>query len=164
MSYASAVERMPPLAILDLRGDPAAIRALLAREALAVPEVANSRAERDGVAVAWVGPRHWLAMAPSEREEPMAERLAHADVATVVVSDAWMRFRVSGPERSEILAQACPLDTDPRAFPTNGATFTEIFGQKGLLTRRGDAFDCFVDSSFASYVADWFARCGARMA
>jgi sarcosine oxidase gamma subunit len=69
-----------------------------------------------------------------------------------------------GAEATDIVAQASPLDLGSETFPRNGASFTEFFGQKGLLFRRADGFECFVDSSYADFIADCLSRCHARFA
>ena len=79
----------------------------------------------------------------------------------MLVSDTLRFFHIEGPDAAQIVAIACPLDTHPSTFPSNGASYTEIFGVKGLLARRGDGFDIAIESSFADMVADYLQRATA---
>src|SRR4051794_26878086 len=163
MRYDAVITRLPRTAIVDLRGPAATVTALLAETALPVPHGPNRVAEAGGVVLAFVGRQHWLLLAALEREdELMAALNVEDDVGAVLVSDAYAGFGVAGPEAVHILAQASPLDVHPSVFPQDGVTFTEFFGQKALLMRRGARFECRIDSSYHDYVADFLSRCGGR--
>jgi heterotetrameric sarcosine oxidase gamma subunit len=165
MSYDAVITGLPPTAIVDLRGPAATVTALLAETALPLPHGPNRFAEAGGVAVAFVARQHWLLLASLEREDELVAALnVEGDVGAVLVSDAYAGFGVAGPGAGHILAQASPLDVHPSVFPQDGASFTEFFGQKALLMRRGGSFECRIDSSYRSYVADFLSRCGGCMA
>ncbi len=107
-------------------------------------------------------PEHWMLIAtPSETPDLMSRLCVPplgADTLIVDVGDGWAHFRVAGAEAGELLAIASPLDTHPRAFAADGATFTEAFGLRALLMRDADGFQIAFERSHAPMVADWFAR------
>jgi sarcosine oxidase subunit gamma len=165
MGYDALVDQLPLRCLVDVRGTPYAARALLGRACLAPPAAAMTWEENDQTSVAHVGPRRWLVMAPIEAEAALLASL-HEPVdgaSAVAVSDAFTGFSIIGPQAGDVVAQGCPLDIHPVAFPANGATATVLFGQTTLLLRRADGFECFVDASIADYVADRFTRCRARL-
>ena len=57
-----------------------------------------------------------------------------------------------------LIAIASPLDVDLAQFPADGATFTEAFGQKALVMRRGDGFELAIERSYAPMLRDYFSR------
>jgi sarcosine oxidase subunit gamma len=166
MVYEATISRLPPTAIIDLRGPSASVSALL--EEMRFPRLAgpNRLAETGGAVVAWVGQEHWLVLAALEREDELMAALSRAPgaVGAILVSDAYAGFGITGPQASHVLAQAAPLDVHARVFPEDGASFTEFFGQKALVMRRGGGFECRVDASYGDYVADFLSRCGGQMA
>lgn len=166
MIYEATISRLQPTAIIDLRGSPASVAALLEEARLPHPGGPNRFAEAGGAAVAWVGQEHWLVLAALEREDELMAALGRTPgaVGAILVSDAYAGFGIVGPEAPHILAQATPLDVHAGVFPDDGAGFTEFFGQKALLMRRGGGFECRVDASYGDYVADFLSRCGGHMA
>lgn len=164
MGYDALIDRPPMPCLVDVRGAPGSACALFARTGLTVPTEPNTWARTGERIVAFVGPRRWMLVAPLAHEPALLEGLPRqvAGGTAVPVSDAFAAFSVSGPQASEIVAQASPLDVHPLAFPVNGASFTVLFGQAALLLRRDSGFDCFVDASVEDYVADRFTRCHAR--
>jgi sarcosine oxidase subunit gamma len=165
MGYDALVDQLPLRCLVDVRGAPQAVRALLERACLAPPVAPMTWEENDKANVAHVGPRRWLVIATIEGEAALLASLPGAvdGASAVVVSDAFTGFSIIGPQAGEVVAQGCPLDIHPASFPGTGATATVLFGQTALLLRRADGFECFVDASAADYVADRFSRCRARL-
>ena len=163
MGYDAAIAIGPPRCLVDIQGTAAAVATLAARHGLTLPDTPNSWAGSDGTALAWLGERRWMLLAPLADEDTWeaAMTVDQPDVSAVLVSDAYASFRIRGPDADEILAQATPLDVHPAAFPARGATFTEFFGETALLLRGEDGFTCFVDGSLAAYLALCLARCNA---
>ena len=57
-----------------------------------------------------------------------------------------------------MLAIASPLDAELAAFPEDGGTFTEAFGQKALVMRCTGGFELAFERSDANMVVDYFLR------
>ena len=101
------------------------------------------------------------ASTPAQLIEITRPDTAPLEISIVLVSDTLNFFHIEGPDAAQIVAIACPLDTHLSAFPSNGASYTEIFGIKGLLVRRSDGFDIAIESSFADMIADYLDRATA---
>ena len=105
---------------------------------------------------------HWLVRAPLEQEDALLSALLAdppaRDTLILAVSDLYAFFVIAGPQAGQILAIASPLDVDPSVFPAGAATFTEAFGQKVLVLRRGTAFEIAVERSYAPMMNDYFFR------
>ena len=156
MRYDATIKRLPAGTLFDLKGAPDAFGDLLSPWSLTLPQTPNTVSGRGAVRVAWIGPGHWLLCAPAELESDLADRV-RADPADglrsiINISDTLVFFAIAGADRMQIMAAACPLDVHPVAFPENGATYTEVFGLKGLVIRHGEQFELAVDRSFAEMV------------
>ena len=161
MIYDVSIEPLPTMALIDLKGSAADIAPRLQRLVLCAPEA--SRVSRSGaVEVLRAAREHWLLRAPLEDEDRLLSALLEdtpaADTLVVAVSDAYAFFGIAGPHARAIMAIASPLHADPSAFPEDGATFTEAFGQKALVMRRPNGFDIAFERSYASMAADYFSR------
>lgn len=161
MNYDVSIKPLPMLALVDLKGNAGDITPRLQR--LGLSEPAPGRASAAGpVEALRVGRAHWLVRAPLEEEDrllaTLLEDTPEADTLVVPVSDAYAFFGISGPHARQLLAIASPLDTDPVAFPADGATFTEAFGQKALVMRRETGFEIAFERSYAPMVSDYFLR------
>ena len=165
MAYEVNIERAGIEALIDLQGPAEAIRDWIGDECPPFPQQANSASTRDGLSLCWIAPERWLLRASIEKEDELLAlaRPADAPIETsiVLVSDTLCFFRIDGADAAQIVAIACPLDTHPLVFPENGITYTEIFGVKGLLARRGEGFDIAVESSFADMLEDYLQRANA---
>lgn len=152
---------LPTPTLLELQGPADDVLPRLRRLGLADP--AALRCERSGaLELLRPAPGHWLLLAPPEDATGLLVRLlaepAGADTLVVDVSDGWAHFRVEGAGAGALLASASPLDTHPRVFAADGATFTEAFGLRALVLRRPGGFQVAVERSHGPMVADWFAR------
>ena len=161
MIYDVSIKPLPTVALVDLKGSARDISPRLQR--LGLPEPAPGRAAALGaVAVVRAACEHWRVRGPLEDEERLLSTLledaAAADTLIVPVSDAYAFFGISGPHACQIMAIASPLDTDPAAFPADGATFTEAFGQKALVLRCISGFEVAFERSYAPMVSDYFSR------
>jgi sarcosine oxidase subunit gamma len=168
MSYEVDIHARPPESLFDIRGEESTAAACLAAAGLALPDGPN-RASGDGEALAcWVGPRHWLLLAPLEREDELharfAELVAGRPASATRVTDAYAGFQVGGPDADDVLAQGCALDLRPRQAPPGLATFTELFGARGLLCKPAEdgPYRLYVDRSLGHYVVQWLHRAAGR--
>lgn len=156
---------LPTPTLLELQGPADDVLPRLRRLGLADPPAL--RCARSGALELWrPAPGQWLLLAPPDDATALlAQVLAEppgADTLIVDVSDGWAHFRVEGAGAEALLASASPLDTHPRAFAADGASFTEAFGLRVLVLRRPGGFQLAVERSHAPMVADWFARLQGR--
>lgn len=162
MRYDVRIDRLPLSALFDLRGEARALAGWGGSVLPPFPEGPNRRTEQDGLALCHLGPRRWLLLGAIEREAEVEAALrpgeAPAEISVVRVSDTLTFFRVAGPEAAEVLALGCPLDLHPSVFPEDGASFTDLFGLKGLVLRVADGFEIAVDRSLAAMAEDWLGR------
>jgi len=162
MTYDASATPLEIATLIDLKGNQDEFAGALSALDLDFPRVAN-RATRSGAReLFWIGPDHWLLRAPLAEEAELVALFAEAvgadHVSIVLVSDTLAGFALTGADARQILAIACPLDTDKAAFPDDGVSYTEAFGLKSLLVRRAYGFDLFADRSFGPMLEDYFAR------
>jgi len=161
MIYNCHLESLDLQALIDIKGDRLDVLPRLQRLALADPPVLRW-ASAGALRVLRPSPQHWLLRAPLPSEDRLLLELMDpapvSDTLIVPVSDAYGWFKLGGSQAREVMAIACPLDLDPKAFGADSATFTEVFGLKTLLWVSADDFELAVDRSHAPLMADWFAR------
>jgi heterotetrameric sarcosine oxidase gamma subunit len=159
--YDARVRLQPVPALIDLQGGAEDVLPRLRLLALDDPPPLR-RLQAGDRSVLRPAPGHWMLLSSSDTPAALLRSLCAAPLAEdslfVDVSDGWAHFDLRGPEAAELLGAACPLDTHPRAFATDGATFTEAFGLRALLLRRPTGFQLAVERSHGPMVADWFAR------
>ncbi|MDU8944112.1 sarcosine oxidase subunit gamma [Ovoidimarina sediminis] len=162
MRYDVTTERLGLMALFDIQGDRAAVAKWVGDALPPLPERPNTRSSGGGADVFFIGPNHWIARAPIEREEALNARLnptdCPADISIVRVSDTLTFFRATGPEAAEIMAIACPLDLHASVFGAEAVTHTEVFGLKALVLRCDGGFEFAVEQSFGDMVEDYLAR------
>jgi heterotetrameric sarcosine oxidase gamma subunit len=162
MAYAVRIAGPETPAVFDLKGPQDALAAWLAGAGL--PGWPSRPGTRCGAGrwLAWTGASHWLLVAPLADEAVLEAALrgdaAPETVRIVTVSDALAFFSIEGPDAASVMAVASPLDLHAAAFPGDGATFTEVFGLRALVTRQGDGFLLAVDRSYGPFVAEYLAR------
>jgi len=161
MAYDASTRALPRRAVIDIKGTRDDVLPRLRSLGLDIPQ--PGRLARSGeLELLQAGPEHWLLLAPepleaqllaSQNPLPMA-----TDTLVLAVSDCYQFLAVDGPHARDLLAIACPLDLDHSVFPADGATFTEAFGQKALLLRRGAGFELAFESSHGDYIQAYFSR------
>ncbi len=164
MTYQATTRNLPPCAVIDLKGSADDIAPRL--QSLGLPAAVAGRAVRSGtMELLKAGPEHWLLLAPLDQEERLLHALQAnawaADSLVLGVSDLYQFFAIEGADARQLVAVASPLDADTVAFPDDGATFTEAFGQRVLLLRRPHGFDLAVERSYAPMLTDYFSRINA---
>ncbi|EEE35762.1 hypothetical protein RKLH11_3363 [Rhodobacteraceae bacterium KLH11] len=165
MSYDVQIDRLGRVAVFDLKGTADAVGAWVKDILPAFPVRPNTRTEKNGVALCYIGRNHWLLRAARDAEERLEQRLkptnCPADISIVRVSDTLTFFHVTGPDAADVMAIACPLDLHETVFPPDAVTYSEFFGLKALVTRCEGGFECAVEQSFGDMVADYLARATA---
>ena len=159
--YDAKITRIGAMALFDLKGKEKAVKAWC-KGLPAFPKSANSFSEKEGVRLLYIGRDHWLVLADLALEDQLSDTLRPAlaplDVSVVRVSDTQCFFSVTGVDAAQIMAIASPLDLHPSTFPTNGATFSEVFSLKALILPTPGGFLFSVEQSFGDMVEDYLAR------
>jgi len=165
MSYEVQIKRGGLEALVDLQGSAQAIANWVEAGFPGFPTEPNTASTAGELSLYWIAPERWLLRAPIDQESRLIEitrpDTAPLEISIVLVSDTLRFFHIEGPDAAQIVAIACPLDTHASTFPSNGASYTEIFGIKGLLVRRDDGFDIAIESSFVDMIEDYLDRAGA---
>jgi len=162
MGYQATIKKQGLLAIFDIKGDASAVAKRLSKLGFSVPENKNTAAEKNGQHLCWIGETQWLLLAPAEKEAQLLDSLVPHDPAldcrVVLVSDAYSFFSVRGNHADDILAIASPLDIRRINFPDNAASYTELFGIRGLVLRRQNGYSIAVERSYADMVSVYFDK------
>ena len=162
MGYQANIKKLGLSAIFDIKGDASAASKRISHLGLVLPSEVNTATEKDGQYLCWVGENHWLLLAPAEKENQLLDTLAPHDSAMdcriVLVSDAYTFFTVTGNQADEILAIASPLDIRLINFPENAATYSELFGIRGLIMRRQNGYLIAVERSYTDMIAIYFKK------
>ena len=167
MSYRVTLCAPERPSLINLRARGEGRSALEAALDLELPAPSGIAAARDSILVFGLGPDEWLLRTPPRDED---EWLAHLEKAlssfpagAVLVSDAYRVLQVVGPDTLDVLAQATGVDLDPGTFPTGRATRAGLAKVSAILHRVDEqpAFDLYVDSVVAAYVAQWLSVASA---
>ncbi len=177
MAYDVTITRAPLAALFDMR----ATRTVMASAGSSLgapmpPDTPNTATSKDGITVMWVAERRFMVHGPLEREATMATIFSEKAIAlnaarrdsgrgrekgggmnvtsAMLVSDAYARFDIEGPDAVAIVAQATPLDIREPEFPESAATFTEVFYLTGILYNAPglDGFALWVERSYGDYI------------
>ena len=122
------------------------------------PNTVNLAGDRRAL---WLGPDEWLVVGPADQaaslEQALGYGLAEAFGSVVDVSANRTVLEIRGPSARDVLAHGVPIDLDPRSFGANRCAQTLLAKAQVIIEHRGDegAFQVYVRSSFASYVAEW---------
>jgi sarcosine oxidase subunit gamma len=126
------------------------------------PDGPNTISRGEGLDLLWTGPDRWLLLAPLEAEESLGATLrpdeTSPDISVALVSDSFAFFMVTGCDADVAMAIACPLDLHPTVFGPGAASFTDIFGVRGLVLREGLGWAIAVDTSHAAFVCEHLHR------
>ena len=162
MGYQATIKKLGLSTIFDIKGDASAASKRISHLGLVLPSEVNTATEKDGQYLCWVGENHWLLLAPAEKENQLLDTLAPHDPAMdcriVLVSDAYTFFTVTGNQADEILAISSPLDIRLINFPENAATYSELFGIRGLIMRRQNGYLIAVERSYTDMIAIYFKK------
>ena len=162
MSYDVQIKRQNLNALFDLKGSSGAVQNWIGDALPSLPNRPNTRANKGTTELYYIGRDHWFVRAPLEAEEMLQAQFkpadCPADISIVRVSDTMTFFSVTGPEASEIMSIACPLDLHDTVFVDHAVTYSEVFGLKALVMRCNGGFEFAVERSFGDMVEDYLAR------
>ena len=162
MGYQATIKKLGLSTIFDIKGDASAASKRISHLGLVLPSEVNTATEKDGHYLCWVGENHWLLLAPADKENQLLDTLAPHDPAMdcriVLVSDAYTFFTVTGNQADKILAIASPLDIRLINFPENAATYSELFGIRGLIMRLHNGYLIAVERSYTDMIAIYFNK------
>lgn len=162
MAYNAEIGQVGTMALFDLKGAQEALSGWAGEAFPPFPSVPNTLASKDDIELLFLGSDHWLLRAPLEREAEMETALrpteAPHEFSIVRISDTQAFFSITGPDADQIVSIASPLDVHPSVFPENGATMTEAFGLKALISRQSGGFWLAVEQSFGDMVEDYLNR------
>ena len=170
MSYQVTLSAPERASLINLRARGEGRAVLAATLGLALPAPSGRAAANASVLVFGLGPDEWLLRTPLPEEEAWLARLEDALSAglasAVLVSDAYRVVRIAGSHTREVLAQATGVDLHPDRFPPGHATRAAFAKTSALLHHVDDrpAFDVYVDSTLAAYVAKWLAAASGKAA
>jgi sarcosine oxidase, subunit gamma len=152
--------RQTTVGLLNLRGNPADAAFLAAVEqALGTqpPLAACTTVTLGELRIIWAGPDEWLVVVPQAQEATLAARLRTAlagqHCAVTDVSSGFFLVDLVGPRVRDTLAQGCPMDLHPRAFPAHRAVGTHFYkvGLTLWLTAEPERFQMLVRRSFIDH-------------
>lgn len=152
--------RQTTVGLLNLRGNPADTAFLAAVEqalGFPLPVAACTTVVQGELRLVWSGPDEWLLVAPHGQETALAARLRTAlagqHCAVTDVSSGYFLVDLKGPRVRDTLAQGCPMDLHPRAFPAHRAVGTHFYkvGLTLWLTAELDRFQMLVRRSFIDH-------------
>ncbi len=154
-------------AIVNLRGDPADAaftQAVGAALGLPLPLRAGECPASVGRRIVWAGPDDWFVIGEPGGQDALASALREAAAGThhaiTDVSSGYAVLTLAGPSAADVLAQGCPLDLHPRAFPPGRSAGTHFFKASVWLWRTGEQrFELLVRTSFAGYVQTLLQAC-----
>ena len=139
--------------MFDVKGDAEAM-------GLALPMDPNTVVESDTHRALWLGPGHWLVVAP----KGTAEALAGPHAALTDVSEARAVIGLEGANAQDVLMKGCPLDLHPRSFGAGRCAGTVLASAAVILHQRSDApaYDVYVQRSLAEYLWTWLEDAAAE--
>jgi sarcosine oxidase subunit gamma len=156
---------------INLRADPkdANVMQRLA-EALgfALPVVPNTVAAKGDRRVLWLGPDEWLLVGPDGQqmafEQALRTGLNGGFGSIVDVSANRTLLEIRGPKAHKLLAHGVPIDLEARSFGPSRCAQTLLAKAQVIVEgiSAGPAFNLYVRTSFASYVADWLLDAAAE--
>lgn len=161
------IRELPFVSQLNLRADPKD-GGLAAALGFPWPVVPNTVASREDRRALWLGPDEWLVVGPDGQKAVMEQELRNAlngSVGSIVdVSADRTQLEIRGPKTRELLEHGVPIDLDARSFGPARCAQTLLAKAQVIIERRDDAaFQLYVRSSFASYLADWLLDAAASV-
>jgi sarcosine oxidase subunit gamma len=133
----------------------------------ALPIVSNTTTSQNDRRGLWLGPDEWLVVGPDGQQEALEQALRigldGAFGSIVDVSANRTVLEIGGPKGPELLAHGVPIDLDARSFGPDRCAQTLLAKAQVIIETRGEqAFDVYVRTTFASYVADWLLDAAAE--
>ena len=163
-----SIRELPFLSGVDLRADPSDAN-LMQRLAsslggLALPLVPNTVTSRGDRRALWLGPDEWLIVGPDGKQATEALWVGLSGVFGSIVDVSANRtvLEIRGSKARDLLAHGVAIDLDPRSFGSGRCAQTLLAKAQVILERRDEsAFQLYVRTSFANYVASWLLDAAA---
>lgn len=117
-----------------------------------------------GVAVLWLGPTEFLAVAPEDAHDSLGgdliraltEALGDGQGQVVDLSANRTTFELTGPRARAVLEKGCGLDLHPRSFTPGTALATQIGVIPAMLWKTSEeSFRILPRASFADFLGRW---------
>ena len=166
MSYNARVTRLPPYALLDLRGDERSREVFSQTLDMRLPTQPNTMVTHAGssASVLWLGPDQWLVKAADGHEQTLFARLTTASsglhAAVTIVSDHYAVFQLTGIDAAAILTQGCSLDIHPSRFTVGQCARCKFARTQVILLPliEPTAYELLVEATYAHYLTLWFEQ------
>lgn len=165
-----SIRDIPYVSQVNFRADPTNTD-LMARltsnlGGLALPLGPNTVTSRGDRRALWLGPDEWLVVGPDGKRTDFTEALeaglAGAFGSIVDVSANRTVLEISGSKARQLLAHGIAIDLDLRSFGLDRCAQTLLAKAQVIIERRDEsAFQVYVRTSFAGYVADWLLDAAA---
>lgn len=158
---AAGISERRDLTLLILRGrvsDPTFLARARTALALDVPERTGRAVSNGAVTVCALGPDEWFVEGRSK--ERLQARLSELGLVVADVSQGRTMLRITGSNARDWLAQGCPIDLHPAAFPPGACAQTAIARMPALLMAvdATPTFDVSVSRSYARSFWHWLAE------
>jgi sarcosine oxidase subunit gamma len=113
-------------------------------------------AANESLALAWLGPDQWLAMAESGDLAALMVETLGALAAVTDQSDGWVVLRLSGPNARDVLTKCLTIDLDPRVFQPGDVALTRA-GHVDVRVWQGAAgvYEIACARSYAGGLFGW---------
>jgi len=159
MTYDVNIERKLLNALFDIKGSIRDVKSHLKEYIDSFPTEPNSYISQGNWKIFYVGPDHWILMAPILEEEHLLSSLRPQDcpnsISIVLISDTLSFFQINGPDAFDIMSIASTLNLNSDSFTSETATFSEIFGLKALIFQDGEGYQFAIDRSFGDMVSNY---------
>ena len=162
MTFDVAIRFRQPVALIDVRGEPECMKSVLMGLGIRLPVSPYSMLRWDSGAVYRVGRKWCIIMADMSTELDLIAELSElsrgVSIQCTCVTDSYQGIELTGPDTREVLSQITPLNL--HELEDDCATFTEIFGFRGLIIRYSVGnFAVYCDRSYADYTMKRMLKC-----
>jgi sarcosine oxidase subunit gamma len=128
---------------------------------VALPVEPNTTTSSADLTIFWMGPGRWLIESEHLAANAIEDRLRAASdgekLAIVDLSSGRTVIRVCGDAARRTLAQGCPIDLHPHAFPPRNVLHSVLEGISVMLHHLpdGSGFDLYVPRSYGQTTWEW---------
>ena len=162
MTFDIDIRFRQPVVLIDVRGEDECMKSVLMGSGIQLPESPYSILRWDSGAVCRVGRKWCIIMTDMINELSLIAELDRLSRGVLVqctcVTDAYQGIELTGPDTRDVLSQITPLNL--HELEDDCATFTEIFGHRGLIIRYSvGKFAVYCDRSYADYIMKRMLKC-----
>ncbi|MFT5115135.1 MAG: heterotetrameric sarcosine oxidase gamma subunit [Parasphingorhabdus sp.] len=168
MSYDVKVEPIKGHGLINIRADVAAQKAIGESLGYELPIAPHSALQVEDVSVLCFAEDQWWVRCSLENEMALFNQLydlqKNHHCATTLLSDHFTGFSIIGPDVSKVLRQGMTIDLNTYATGQCTRAGFARCGASIQVVKQNFHYDLFVESSYSSYVAQWFkaATSGVR--